>query len=523
MDKPLNVMVVDDDAVICETLREFFLALGDYEVFTAHDGYEAFDLLNKVEMDCIFVDFMMPGMSGLQFLEKVKTHDKSILVVVMTGYPSHDAIIEAMRKGASDFLTKPFKLDEIRIALERLARERSILKENIFLSEELKEKKALEDLNKRLEKKIREQSILFMIGDTLSKVHRTEELYQKIVEMACQLVDAEKSFFMLADMEKGEMVLIAAKGIDKEEYIGRWAAPLKGNMIGQVILEGVPLILKDIQKHGGPKLDFLPQGIKGTLITIPFKIRNETFGALTVTGKKTGDVFSEEDLFILFLLAEKSSLTVENLILYESVMLNLHATLRALVSTLEAKDPYTRSHSGRVTAYAIKIARALGLKQEEIDSIAFAGYLHDIGKIGIRDDILLKPGKLLAQEYDIIKKHPVIGENIVKHLGLLPKEKAIIRHHHERWDGKGYPDGLNGEDIPLLSRILAVADAYDALTSNRPYRKAKSRSEAIRILQENRFIQFDGQCVDMLVGILDEEGNTKEIKKGFKRRHMSIA
>jgi HD-GYP domain-containing protein (c-di-GMP phosphodiesterase class II) len=123
----------------------------------------------------------------------------------------------------------------------------------------------------------------------------------------------------------------------------------------------------------------------------------------------------------------------------------------------------------------------------------------------------------------MIKKHPVIGENIVKHPGLLPNEKAIIRHHHERWDGKGYPDGLKGEDIPLLSRILAVADAYDALTSHRPYRKAKSRSETVRILQENSFIQFDGQCVDALVGILEEEGRTKGIKKGSERQHMSMA
>ncbi len=520
MDRPLNVMAVDDDVVICEMLKEFFLALGNYKVFTARDGYEAFELLNKVEMDCIFVDFMMPGMSGLDFLEKVKAHDKFLPVVLMTGYPSYDAIIEALRKGASDFLTKPFKLDQMGIVLERLSRERSILRENMFLSEEIKEKKALEELNNRLEKKIREQSILFMIGDTLSKVYHTEELYRKLVDMACQLVDAEKALFTLVDMGKAEMWLIAARGIG-EEYVGRWRSPLKDNMIGKTILDGMPLILNDLRKSAITKLDFLPKDVKGALITVPYKIRNEPFGALTVIGKNGGGHFSEEDLFILFLLAEKSSLTVENLILYESVIINLHATLRALVSTLEAKDPYTRSHSGRVTAYAIEAAKVMGLKQEEIDSIAFAGYLHDIGKIGVRDDILLKPGKLQDREYDIIKKHPVIGENIVKHLGLLPREKAIIRHHHERWDGKGYPDGLRGEEIPLLSRILAVADAYDALTSNRPYRKAKSRSEAISILKENRFTQFDGKIVDALVSVLESENSGKGVRKTAKR-HMSI-
>ncbi|MFH1148184.1 MAG: HD domain-containing phosphohydrolase [Pseudomonadota bacterium] len=504
MDKSLNVMLVDDDAAVREILKEFFLALGDYKIFTARDGFEAFDLLNKLEVDCVFVDLMMPGMNGLQFLEKIKTYDKSILAVVMTGYPSHDAIIEAMRRGASDFLTKPFKMEEIRIVLERLARERAILKENLFLSEELKEKRTLEELNKRLEKKIREQSILFMISDILSKIYRTEELYHKIVEMACQLVEAEKGFFMLADRENDEMALIAAIGAS-EDHVGHFRISTIGNLIGEVLSGGFPLVLKNVEKNSRLDLKFLGESAKGTLIAIPFKIRNENFGVLAVVGKEGGGSFSEEDLFVLLLLAEKASLTVENLILYESVMINLHATLRALVTTLEAKDPYTKSHSARVTGYAVKIAKELGLGQEEIDSLAFAGYLHDIGKIGIRDDILLKPGKLLMQEYSIIKQHPVIGENIVRHLGLLPKEKAIIRHHHERWDGKGYPDGLKGDDIPFLSRILAVADVYDALTSNRPYRKARSRKESIQIMRENRFSQFDGKVVDVLLDLLQRE------------------
>lgn len=505
MDNFLNILIVDDDSSIRDVLREFFLTLGEYKVYTAADGYDAFDLLNKLEMDCVFIDLMMPGMSGLQFLEKVKEHDKSILTVVMTGYPSCDVIVDALRKGASDFLTKPFKLEQIRIVLERLSRERAILRENMYLSEEIKDKRSLEALNKRLEKKIKEQSILFMIGDTLGKVHSTEDLYQKIVDTACSLIDAETAYFMLADREKDTMALIAAS----EKLLGISTMPLKGTLIGDAFLDGLPLVIKDLERHREPALNFLPENIKGTLIAIPFKIRNSHFGILVVAGKKGDITFSEEDLFILFLLAEKSSLTVENLILYESVMMNLHATLRALVTTLEAKDPYTKSHSARVTAYAIKIARKMNLGQEEVDSLAFAGYLHDIGKIGIRDDILLKPGKLLAREFDIIKRHPVISEKIVKHLGLLPKEKAIIRHHHERWDGTGYPDRLKGEEIPLLSRILTVADVYDALTSNRPYRKAKSRNEAIRILEEKKYAQFDGKIVDALVCILKKQGRKK--------------
>ncbi len=209
-----------------------------------------------------------------------------------------------------------------------------------------------------------------------------------------------------------------------------------------------------------------------------------------------GGAFSEEAIFLLHILAERTGLTVENLMLYESVNINLMATLKALVRTLEAKDPYTGQHSQRVTRVAVGLARHAGCSPYDVEALNFAGHLHDIGKIGIRDQILMKPGRLTDVEYEIIKSHPVIGEEIVAHLGLLPMEKAIIRHHHERWDGGGYPDGLAGEDIPTLSRILAVADTFDAMTSNRPYRQAMDGEEALKEVVKNAGTQFDPAAVE---------------------------
>jgi HD-GYP domain-containing protein (c-di-GMP phosphodiesterase class II) len=151
----------------------------------------------------------------------------------------------------------------------------------------------------------------------------------------------------------------------------------------------------------------------------------------------------------------------------------------------------------------------MGRTSEEIESLRLCGALHDIGKIGIDDRILNKPGKLTEEEFAIIKRHPVIGDRIVQHLGLTPQERAIVRNHHERWDGKGYPDGLEGKETPLLARILTVADVFDAMTSDRTYRNALSPEITLEVLQENRATQFDPEPLDALPGVLQKKSLPK--------------
>ncbi len=175
---------------------------------------------------------------------------------------------------------------------------------------------------------------------------------------------------------------------------------------------------------------------------------------------------------------------------------NLINTLQSLVAAIEARDSYTQQHSQRVTSIAALIAEEMGCTQDEIDTIKFAGMLHDIGKISISDAILLKKDRLTPEEIEIIQQHPLIGEKILQPLGLLPAERAIVRHHHERWDGTGYPDSLKGNEIPFLARIIAVADSYDAMTSNRPYRTARENGKALDEIRRCSGTQFDKAVVD---------------------------
>ena len=184
-------------------------------------------------------------------------------------------------------------------------------------------------------------------------------------------------------------------------------------------------------------------------------------------------------------------------------------SIKALLRTLSARDPYTGYHSNRVTNLALTFARSLSLSSQELAALSNAGYLHDIGKIGVSDSILLKPGPLTPAERALIQNHPLIGEKIVEPLGFTSQEKDLILLHHERWDGRGYPRGLQGSSIPFLCRLLSLVDVFDALTSDRPYRQAFTMPEALAEIEAQAGYQFDPDLSEKFVHLLSAMGPQK--------------
>ncbi len=184
-------------------------------------------------------------------------------------------------------------------------------------------------------------------------------------------------------------------------------------------------------------------------------------------------------------------------------------TIRALAAAIDAKDPYTRGHSDRVAALSVEIGQELGLDQASLTALEYGGILHDIGKIGVPEQVLRKPGQLTPEERTLVKSHAPVGAEIVEGIAFLRGAEPAIRHHHERWDGAGYPDGLAGEAIPLLARIVNAADTWDACTSERPYQRAYSAPEVVAILEQLRGSQIDPAVHDAILRVLHRRGTMK--------------
>lgn len=259
---------------------------------------------------------------------------------------------------------------------------------------------------------------------------------------------------------------------------------------GRVLSGGGPVVIEHIE----PDLSSFPGYVRRegfrSLLGVPLSYRKRAVGMLSIFMRNTSKL-PDSLIPIVSLVADVAATVVENSQLVGRLEKNYFSTVEALAAAIEAKDPYTRGHSKRVTQYAITLAERLGVAGDKIKDLQYGAMLHDIGKIGVRGQILNKRGRLTPEEYKIIKRHPIIGERIIDRVDFLQGAKPVVRSHHERFNGTGYPDGLRDEEIPLLARIVAVVDFYDALTSERPYRPAFSLEQTMLYIKEGVGADFD--------------------------------
>ena len=495
-----HILFVDDEKNILEVAKEYFEQKG-YRVITARNGLEAVEILENESISCCFTDINMPEMDGLQLAERIRVYDNTIPVIVMTGYPSLETTIQTLRNGVVDFLVKPVSLNQMELCLIRVLRERNLFSENILLKKEVESKVRIERLNQELLYKVEGLKILNKILTDLTTVSNNQDIFKQVANTATEISDADESRFSLildADNESLQVACITSavnkNSTSRECRSDPGHAPKPfGEKMEKLILEiasdQLPLLISENNN------DRLPDDIRSCMI-VPVKIREKTFGVLTTVIRNGHKQFSEKDLYYLSFLTQNAAHAIENIALYENIYSNFFSTLLAFVKAIEVRDPYTQQHSTRVTDISLLLGKELKCTAEELEILNFAGPLHDIGKIGIPDDILLKPGRLTVEEYEKIKEHPVLGADIVGKLGMWDREQEIIRCHHERFDGTGYPDGLRNNEIPLLARILSVADAFDAMASDRAYRKKMPIERVVKIIQEAAGSQFDPMVVE---------------------------
>jgi response regulator RpfG family c-di-GMP phosphodiesterase len=472
-----QILIVDDYPPTRQLIRDALNQAGYHAISEAENGQEALVQFRQYHFDLVISDVMMPAMGGMELLHRLREMNTDTAIIIITAHPAVELAVAAMKKGAVDFLKKPFNIDEflfkVRLHLDERA-SRSAVRPQSGIGE------------RQIKDKMKELSVHGYIYDSFENIEGDHEsIFQKIVDLSLSVVEGEEGALLLFDEEAGVFHPKIIQSASPGAYEATTIPALQG-IFRDVVTHKQPFMLHD-SEH--------PE-IAPSLICAPLMIRGNLFGLLCLRKKTNHGLFTGKDLHYITNLTKRAALNMENQMLYESIYSNVLDTFKALVASVQVRDQYTEEHCRRVRDLSLGIARAMNCSDREIECLKIAGILHDVGKIAIPDQILLKPDRLTADEFQIIKSHPQVGERILQPILLFDAERNIILHHHERWDGKGYPEGLAGTEIPFLSRILSVADAYDAMTNNRPYRRAMAVGDAVQEVRKNRNLQFDGEVVD---------------------------
>jgi len=359
----------------------------------------------------------------------------------------------------------------------------------------------------------KELKILLDVSKTVSSSLNFDEVNELILKKACWALKTDHASLFLLDEETKHLMLTAARGFSKNEMgnialLGSWE-----RINYQVVRKREPLIVNDLMSHPIFKKERLPFAKKrlplNSFLSVPLKSEKKIIGVLIVSNKKGHPhVFTENDQNLLMALANHVSIALLNARLYKELEELFMSTITSLANAIDAKDPYTHGHSERVTKYSQAIAKQLNLPKGFIKRLKLSSLLHDVGKIGIKDAILGKKAKLTPEEAKIMRKHPLIGVNIVS--SIVGSEKLLrgISDHHEWINGKGYPKHLKGDRISLEGKIISIADAFDALTTDRPYQKKFSSKATCLEISRSSGTQFDPKIIEAFLKSFSGENKT---------------
>jgi response regulator RpfG family c-di-GMP phosphodiesterase len=496
-----RILVVDDERVIREMLSDF-LGLEGYVVRTVEDGVQALEELQRRSYNLVISDLKMPNMNGLELIGKITELGIPVLTVIMTGFGTVETAIEAMKHGAYDYVLKPFRVEEVVHTVQRGLDRQRLQHENLRLKDALS---------------------IYRISEAIATSLSVEKVIDLVLEAVLDAVNADVANLLLEQVDPNR-----GHGAPPGAFVehARKVAPHLGasEMVPLLNMsEVIPLFQDDkpLLAHGARAHRFLagpPEKRLVSFCSIPLKLKGRVIGMLSAYSYTKGAKFSEGQRKMLYVLGSRAAVSIENARLYESLVdsnkdlslanvsleENFRQTIIGFAHALEESDRYTRGHSERVSTYARLIAVGMRLPEAQIETVVKVGLLHDVGKIGIRNDRLNKPGKLTPEELAMFRSHPAKGKRILEPIPFMRDIVPGCFCHHEAWDGSGYPQGLSSDRIPLIGRIVAVADAYDAMTTDRAYRQALPHVIACGELERCSGTQFDPEIVRVFLAHIEE-------------------
>ncbi len=496
-----RILLVDDDKQLTFILRAHLNAIG-YVVEEAHDAEAGLRLLPEFKPDLVVMDLTLPGMNGIEATQSLKNNPETadISVVMLTARNDSDHVVMALEAGAQEYVVKPFEVAEL------LARIRTVLRLR-------QTKQELDNLNSRLRVEIEQRTgrlrTLYNYTRALNEADSRDQVLDLVIETVRKVTGSQRVSILLKDSDVRHLVCARATGIE-DQVAKSIRIAVHDGIAGQVFSSGKTYVANTYNHDHAEGNRYDGDSFVSTpLIATTLMTREEILGVLSITDKPDGG-FTPEEIECIRSVADSGAIALHNQMRRERLSESVDALLMTVGRLAEFRDNETSNHLERVCTFSRILATELQrdskysdiVTDKFIDDLSRAAPMHDIGKVGIADQILCKPGKLTPEEFDEMKQHCRIGREVLESaldktgpVPILTMCVEIASHHHERFDGNGYPDQLVGEKIPLSARIIALVDAYDAITSRRRYKDPMSHARAVDIIESEAGKHFDPDLV----------------------------
>ena len=470
-----SILTLDDDQSLTSTVQHYFQRCG-YRVDVENDPIQAIERIRNGKYDILLLDYFMTPIDGNQVVEQVRQFNRDIFIILLTGQADKLPPVQTIRSlDIQGYFEKSPRYDQLELLVESCVKS-------------IRQMRTIRGYRDGL-------SAIVDSLPTIYNLHSSDHMADSVLRTAAGLLPYVSLGLVLDVSDNGTPRFVA-------RTVGEYLPAPSDERVFELLREvgGRASLLKD-------KRLMLP--ILGS--------DQKPLGLMVVDLK---EVPSSEQILLMEAFIRQAAAAMDNAKLhavvqkqhlqldhaYQELKQDYFEMVSAMRRIVDAKDIYTRGHSDRVSGYAVQIARHMGHDEDYCQQIRTAGLFHDVGKLSIPDEILLKNGRLTDEEYEVIKTHPSAGADILAHITQFHPLLPAVRSHHERFDGRGYPDGLAGTDIPEMARIIAVADSFDAMTSNRQYRKTLGFQRAVDELVRCRGTQFDPLVVDAFLSIIQEEG-----------------
>jgi len=526
----VRILVVDDEPEIAALIAEALQgAEPSWWAEAEADPSRAIERLSEASFDCLITDLVMPEVDGLNLAERARSAHEHLALIAITGCGTVANSAEALRRGFDDFLEKPFDLEAMKAAVARaLAAHRQRDERDTRFAELAQSKTQLETANAQMQQKL-DIAGHDLVLSARRMARQLDELATRadVAQMLMGLIELEDLLGLCAELvgdrlpcrtstvalyeptEQAIGLMVRARPDSDDAPALSWLRePLSTGVMCRAAQTGKAVHVECVRESN--LLDDQERGLwsDGRLLVVPVPLQGLTVGAVVVERGEEEASFAATDVKTVADLARVMAPAIQTAKAHHRQRCQIYASLEAVAETVEHRDPYLKGHSARVLAYAMPIGATLELAQAQIGALQIAARLHDIGWLGVPDSAVNHPGPLNDLQWDVVRRHPGTGADFLKPLDFFGEVGDIIRTHHESYDGTGYPGMKAGEEIPRVARILATADAFDAMTSPRPYRDAMDIDQAREQIRRLAGQQFDPAVAEAFlcvpVGVLSE-------------------